>query len=271
MMAMTLSPQASTLTPDQQQKARRHLRLTRALGVTIAIGALLVGWQVLSIYNRPWVPAPADTFLAMWKALNSGTFYHDLLLTWKRLLLAFLASAVIGVALGIAVGLNRRVEAFFTPLLALALAVPDPVYIIFAILAVGTGELAGFIALTLAVLPFVVNIIRNSIHARDKTLDEMTAVYRLSRKSAFWNNLVPQLVPSLITACRFAFALSWKIVILVEALTHPNGIGATIYHAFNLLRMRDAIAVAILFCIIMQLVERLVIARLERRLLRWRD
>ena len=42
--------------------------------------------------------------------------------------------------------------------------------IIFAILALGTGETAGFVALTIAVLPFVANIVRSNVQARDKTL-----------------------------------------------------------------------------------------------------
>lgn len=270
MVSLASTMVVDTLTPDEAALKRSKLRQTNVLGVTIAVVVLMAGWQLMSIYIRPWVPSPYDTALSMWKALNSPSFYVDMMLTWQRLLAAFVASTLIGMVLGIAIGLNRRIEAFFQPIIALALAVPDPVYIIFAALAVGTGELAGFLALSLAVTPFVVNVVRTSIHARDMSLDEMSSVYRLSRSSAFWNALVPQLVPALLTAGRFSFALSWKIVILVEALMHPQGIGASIYHSFNLLRMRDAIAVAIIFCVLMQLVERVAIGRLEKTLLRWR-
>lgn len=270
MVSLASTTPSETLTADEAAQKLKKLRQTNMLGVTIAIVVLMVGWQLMSIYIRPWVPSPYDTAMSMWRALNSPSFYVDMMLTWQRLLAAFAASTLVGVILGIAVGLNRRIEAFLQPIIALALAVPDPVYIIFAALAVGTGELAGFLSLSLAVTPFVVNVVRTSIHARDMSLDEMASVYRLSKSSAFWNALVPQMVPALLTAGRFSFALSWKIVILVEALMHPHGIGASIYHSFNLLRMRDAIAVAIIFCVLMQLVERFVIARLEKALLRWR-
>jgi NitT/TauT family transport system permease protein len=186
------------------------------------------------------------------------------------LLAAFCVSTSLGFVVGVAMGFNRSFEAFATPLVAIALAVPDPVYVIFSSLALDTGELAGFVALVLAVLPFVVNVVHAAIGARDRSLDEMAKIYRIPAWRQFRHSLIPQLVPSLLTAMRFSFALSWKVVILVEALTRPDGIGARIYNYFHVLRMRDAIAQAILFCIVMQMVEWVVFMPIERRLLRWR-
>ena len=71
------------------------------------------------------------TLFAMGDALASAGFYADMALTLGRVLVAFTAASVVGCALGIAVGLSRRTEAFFQPLLAVGLAIPDPVYIIF--------------------------------------------------------------------------------------------------------------------------------------------
>ncbi|WP_411036878.1 ABC transporter permease [Shinella sp. BYT-45] len=270
-MAITSSAfGTATLDADQLRHHNTVQRRTRLIGTIIAIAVLLVVWQVIAAYNRPWVPSIQDTWKSMVGALSREQFYIDMLLTWKRLLLAFVTATLIGTAVGIAIGLNRKAEAFFAPLIALALAVPDPVYIIFASLAVGTGELAGYIALVLAVIPFVVNTVRTSTQARDRSLDEMAKIYHIPPARHFREVMVPQLVPALLTAARFSFALSWKIVIFVEALTQPDGVGARIYHYFHILRMRDAIACAIIFCILMQLVEKVTFAPLERRLSRWR-
>mgnify|MGYP001058013101 CR=1 FL=1 len=240
-------------------------------GTIAAFVSLLAVWFILSIVVRPWVPTPAATVLAMYKALGSAEFYQDLLLTLGRVLVAFAGATIIGSTLGIATGLSRRADAFFRPLLAIALAIPDPVYIIFAILALGIGEQAGFVALTIAITPFVANIVRSSVHARDFYLDEMVQVYRIPIWTAFWHNLVPQLVPALLTAVRNSFALSWKLVVVVEALGQPEGLGAAIFQSFRLLRMREMLALAILFTILMELIERGALGRLERRLLRWRQ
>lgn len=261
----------STLNADAQKAALGRDRRVRILGTALAILSLLLIWHMIALYNRPWVPSIGDTLLAMRKALSDATFYSDMATTWRRLLLAFFTATLIGAAIGLLVGFNRKAEAFCAPLIALALAVPDPVYVIFASLALGTGELAGYVALVLAVVPFVVNVVRTSAQARDRSLDEMGQIYHIPGHRHFWHVVVPQLVPSLLTAARFSFALSWKIVIFVEALTQPDGIGARIYHYFHILRMRDAIACAIIFCVLMQLVEKAVFVPLERRLTRWRS
>ena len=255
----------------RESTVKRQSLLKRKAGVIAAFASFLAIWFILSIVVRPWVPTPLATVLAMYKALGSGEFYSDLFLTLWRVLSAFAGATIIGSCLGIATGLSRRADAFFRPLLAIALAIPDPVYIIFAILALGIGEQAGFVALTIAITPFVSNIVRSSVHARDFSLDEMVQVYRIPAWTAFWANLIPQLVPALLTAVRNSFALSWKLVVVVEALGQPEGLGAAIFQSFRLLRMREMLALAILFTILMELIERNVLGRLERRLLWWRQ
>ncbi|WP_171060579.1 ABC transporter permease [Poseidonocella sp. HB161398] len=265
--------------PDLIAKTMPFLRLPRpgpALagaklpGLVIALGSMLLIWHLGAMAVLPWIPAPADTAVEIWANLQSAEFWHDFRLTLARVLGAFALATLLGAAIGILIGLSERAEAFFQPLLALALAVPDPVYIIFAILAFGTGETAGFVALTVAVAPFVSNIVRSSVHARDRGLDEMARIYRLPRSAFLRESLLPQLVPALLTAARFSFALSWKLAVVVEAIGQPDGIGASIFESFRLLRMREVAATAIIFILAMQLLERGLLGRLEKRLLRWR-
>ena len=248
-----------------------NLLTGRFSGMAIALGSMLLIWYLGSIAVRPWIPSPTDTAVAVWQNLGAKDFWEDFLLTFGRVLASFIVAALIGAVVGVLIGLSERAEAFLQPLLALALAVPDPVYIIFAILAFGTGEVAGFVALTVAVTPFVSNIVRSSVHARDKELDEMARVYRLSQPVFFRESLIPQLVPALLTATRFSFALSWKLAVVVEAIGQPDGIGASIFESFRLLRMREVAATAIIFILAMQLLERGVLGRVEKRLLRWRE
>lgn len=257
--------------PPSMARFLRTLPATRLLAALVALTSMLVIWHVMSLHYRPWVPDIPSTLTAIRGQLESAAFWNSFFLTFGRVLAAFAAATLIGTVVGLIIGLSERAEAFCQPLLALALAVPDPVYIIFAILAFGTGETAGFIALTLAVLPFVANIVRSNVHARDRSLDEMAQIYHLPRPVRLGAVLFPQLVPAFLTAIRFSFALSWKLVVVVEAIGQPDGIGSAIFHSFRLLRMREVAAIAIIFIIAMQLVERGVLGRLERRLLRWRD
>lgn len=248
-----------------------RLPVNRIGAMAVAIGSMLLLWHVMSIFYRPWVPDIGATLVAMGNELASSSFWDAFFITIGRVLAAFAVASIVGAVVGMVIGLSARAEAFCQPLLALALAVPDPVYIIFAILAFGTGELAGFIALTVAVVPFIANIVRSNVHARDRSLDEMAQIYHLPRSVRLIAVLIPQLVPALLTAMRFSFALSWKLVVVVEAIGQPDGIGSAIFHSFRQLRMREVAAIAIIFIIVMQLLERGVLGRIEKRLLRWRQ
>jgi NitT/TauT family transport system permease protein len=175
----------------------------------------------------------------------------------------------VGIALGVAMGLSRRITAFFRPIVVLGLAVPDPVYIIVAILVLGTDESSGLIAMILALIPFVVNIVVSGVRSRDRGLDEMSSVYRLGRRRYLTDVVARQVAPALIAATRTCFAFSWKLVVLVEALTQPRGIGAQIYLSFRLLRPDHMIALALIFILLLRAVEASVFAPVERRVLAW--
>ncbi len=78
-----------------------------------------------------------------------------------------------------------------------------------------------------------------------------------------------QVAPALLAATRTCFAFAWKLVVLVEALTQPRGIGAQIYLSFRLLRPDHMISLALIFILVLRAVEALVFTPLERRVLAW--
>lgn len=238
--------------------------------ILTATAILLVGWYTLSIFNKPWVPSPFAVAETIGKDLVSADIYARIGITLARVLVTFIVAAAVGSVIGILMGLNRRLDAFFVPLVAIALAIPDPVYIIIAVLVIGPNELATVVALTFAVSPYVINFVRGAVAARDLSLDEMTKIYRIPRWQAFRVAVLPQLIPAVLTATRFSFAMSWKLIVIIEALGRSDGIGAGIVRAFRFLKMDQVVAYAVIFIVVMQLIERQVLVRIEKRLLRWR-
>jgi ABC-type nitrate/sulfonate/bicarbonate transport system permease component len=242
-------------------------RQVLAFGTAVALG--LAAWQLLTWISDGWVPALDEIWTALVEALGDSATWSDVLVTSKRILIAFAAATAIGIAIGFAMGLGRRAEAFFRPLVVMGLAIPDPVYVIVVILVFGTDESSGLAALTLALIPFVVTIVHSSVKARERQLDQMAAVYRLGRRRYLTHVLARQVTPALFAAARTSFAFAWKIVVLVEALSQPEGVGAAIYAAFRLLHAAEMIALALIFIVIMRLVDAVVFGALERRMLAW--
>jgi NitT/TauT family transport system permease protein len=226
-------------------------------------------WQVAIIISDGWVPSIAEIGEALIEGLVTVSVYEQIWITFRRILITFVASTVVGVAIGVAVGLNHYLRMFFRPLIAIGLSIPDPVYIILAILVLGTREASGLIALIVAIVPFVVTIAAGAVNSRDRGLDEMSSVYSFNRRQYLVEVVGRQISPALFAAARTSFSLSWKLVVLVEALSQPQGIGAQIYQAFRLLRPAEMIALALIFIVVMQLVEILAFKPLERRFMAW--
>lgn len=241
----------------------------RAAAFVTAVVLGLVAWEIGVAISDGWVPSIGEVASAVGTVIGEGETWEGMAITSKRILIAFTAATALGVAIGFAMGLSRYAEAYFRPLIVIALAIPDPVYVILAILVLGTEESSGIIALTLALVPFVVTIVHGSVAARETQLDEMSRVYRLGRRRYLTEVLARQITPALLAAGRTSFAFAWKIVVLVEALSQPEGIGAQIYYAFRLLKPAEMIALALIFIVLMRLVDWLVFGMLERRLLAW--
>jgi NitT/TauT family transport system permease protein len=81
---------------------------------------------------------------------------------------------------------------------------------------------------------------------------------------------MPQLAPSLFSAGRFGFALSWKIVVIIEALSLPNGIGGQLEFFFRLLRPGSVVAWTLCFTVVMTLVDIFLFRPAEKRVFAWR-
>jgi ABC-type nitrate/sulfonate/bicarbonate transport system permease component len=231
----------------------------------IALGV----WQAATIISDGWVPSLARIAAAFVEDATTADVWAEIWITFRRILITFSAATAIGVGLGIAMGLSRKIAAFFRPIIVIGLAVPDPVYIIVAILVLGTEESSGPVALVIALVPFVVNIVVSGVRARDEGLDEMSSVYRLGRRRYLLDVVGRQVAPALLAATRTSFAFAWKLIVLVEALTQPRGIGAEIYYAFRLLRPDHMISLALLFIVVLRATEAVLFTPLERRLLGW--
>ncbi|AQA02161.1 hypothetical protein BVC93_06665 [Mycobacterium sp. MS1601] len=257
------TPAVAELTSTPEPK--RNIAWVKRFGAPAL--AILVGlgvWELASITSDGWVPSIADLFEATGSVFSSDTLVSDLLITLRRVLLVWAGSVAVGLILGVAAGFSWQLRAFLRPVLAVALAVPDVVYIIIVILILGTAESSGIVAVILAIAPLVINVTMASVLTRDIRLDEMAAAYKFGPLTYMRHVLWYQLRPAAEAAARTSFAFSWKLIVLLEAITSPDGIGARIIQEFKFLRPAEMIVYALLFTALMKAVEVLVIDRFLR-------
>lgn len=260
----TLTPPPLTDTTPPRRPKRNTFWLKAIAAPILAVAFGLGAWEVASIASDGWVPSLADLLSATGSVFSSDTLLADLATTLRRVLLVWAGSVAVGLLLGVASGFSWQLRAFLRPVLAVALAVPDVVYIIIVILVLGTAESSGILAVVLAIAPLVINVTMASVLARDVRLDEMAAAYKFGPLTYMQHVLWYQLRPAAEAGARTSFAFSWKLVVLLEAITSPDGIGARIMQEFKYLRPAEMIVYALLFTALMKAIEVLVVDRFLR-------
>jgi NitT/TauT family transport system permease protein len=250
------------------------LRGDRSFDIAMRIGSLLLliaVWQAGSAAAAskalPSPVAVAEFIVA--EALH-GDLLANIAATLRRVLLAFVIAMAIGSAAGVALGRSQTANTLFDPWVLALLNAPALVIAVLCYIWLGLGETAAIAAVALNKIPNVVVILREGARSLDPGLDEMSRVYRFSRLTWMRHVLAPQLAPFFAAAARSGLALVWKIVLLVELLGRPDGVGYAISVYFQLFDVRAVLGYAVAFMAVMLAVEFLVLQPLEMRARRWR-
>lgn len=243
---------------------------SRAIAV-VSIFMLLALWYVIAIIiDSDVLPSPLDVFVAIYHAGLSGElFYHTGVTLW-RVVASFVISMFVGIAIGFAMGYFRRVDALFDSWLIFFLNIPALVVMILAYIWLGLTEVALIVAVAVNKIPNVVVTIREGVRAMDSNLREMTLVYGFGKWKTLRYLVLPELRPYIAAASRSGIALIWKIVLVAELLGRSDGVGFQLHLQFQLFNITEIIAWGLVFVIIMQLVEALILRPFEAYANRWR-
>jgi NitT/TauT family transport system permease protein len=216
------------------------------------------------------LPGPGAVAQAMLGEARSGALFINLGATLARVLLAFALAMTLGTALGILMGRAPTADRLGDPWLLILLNLPALVVVVLAYIWGGLTETAAVAAVAVNKLPNTVVTVREGARALDPALDDMARVFAMPRWRAFRHVALPQLSPYLAAAARSGLSLVWKIVLVVELLGRPNGVGFEIGIAFQLFDVTRILAYALSFTAVVLAIETFLVQPLERRASRWR-
>ena len=232
---------------------------------------LLAAWAIAAaLAQSRLLPDPLQVAAAIAAETRNGELPFNMACTLARVTAAFAIAMLLGVGIGYVMGRSRRVDRYADPWLVVLINLPALVTIIFAYIWIGLTETAAILAVAINKLPNVVVTMREGVRALDPELDEMAAAYRFGPLKRLRHVVLPQLAPYLAAASRSGLSIVWKIVLVVELIGRPNGVGFVLGSAFSLFDMTRILAYAISFIVLMLVIENLLVQPIERRANRWR-
>jgi len=252
----------------------------KVTAVSIRIGsifALIVIWHIAAILmaDTEVLPGPLAIAHAIIGVLaepgpEGKSAYFHLGITLGRTFLTFGAAMALGIAIGLAMGLRKVIEYSMMSLIPLALTMPTILMVFLAVMWFGFNEIGSLVAVVGVVTPYVAVNIFQGAQAMDKSVIDMAKVFRADKKMLIRKVYIPQLLPYIFSAFRFAFGMTWKIVALAETFGIKFGIGYMFFFWFEQFNMELVLAWIIMFVILMLILEHGVFARLEHAAFKWR-
>ncbi|MGJ0485172.1 MAG: ABC transporter permease [Methylomicrobium sp.] len=237
----------------------------------LSLAVFVAAWQMVALaLDSSLLPSPMRVLGVFWLELLSGQLTYHLGATLIRLIVSFTVAMLLGSAIGLALGRNKKLDAFFDNWLVIFLNIPALVTIILCYVWFGLTETSALLAVVINKLPNVIVTIREGARTLDQDLLDMARSYRLNRFTTLRHVIWPQLHPFLMSATRSGLALIWKIILIVELLGRNNGVGFQLHLYFQLFDVASILAYSIAFVIVIQGIEQMILKPLDKKSQRWR-
>ncbi|UDF32715.1 UNVERIFIED_ORG: ABC transporter permease subunit (plasmid) [Roseateles sp. XES5] len=255
--------------------ARPARRLPVAAISTLTIGAILGLWGLASAYamvSPVFLPSPRQVAIALYNLVVTGfvdaTLAEHVGASLYRIFGALIASILIGIPAGIAIGTSRVGRGILDPIVEFLRPLPPLAYLPLVIIWVGIGEASKITVIALSMLPSI--ILSTSAGVRAVSKDHVNAARSLgaSKRQVLGEVVLPSAVPSILTGIRIALGAGWTTLVAAELVAATSGIGFMIQSAAQFLVTDIVIAgivVIALIAIVLEYVARLI----ERSLVPW--
>ena len=215
----------------------RHLATLGQAIVALAVVVLI--WHVLTavtgIISAARFPTPAEVGQASWQIVADGyanaRLFEHVLRSVMLVTMGFVVASSIGVALGLAMGASRVVEAIANPVFLLLRPIPPLAWIPLAIVWLGLGDAAKIMVIFFAA--FVPSVINSYTGVRqiEQPIFEAAAMLDV-RGLRYWREvLIPGAMPSIFTGLRLSLQASWTTLVAAELVGAVAGLGTILNQA----------------------------------------
>jgi NitT/TauT family transport system permease protein/taurine transport system permease protein len=248
-------------------------RLAHSAQGAIPFAILLTAWALVSgmgVVPALFLPPPADVARTAWELIRDGSLWINIAASLARVLVGLVFSVPLAVALGIVVGLNRRLSPIMEPVIGFFNALSGIAWLPLAITWFGLGwtSVTFIMFNTIFFLVFFNTLV--GVRTVPKIFENAVRTLGGRQRHVIFQVLLPGALPSIVTGIRMSIGFGWRALIAAEMIATSTGLGFLIYNAANF-HQTDAILVGILTIGILWLAtDRLLLQPLERRTVhRW--
>ncbi len=181
---------------------------------------------------REWV-SPDPTFGL---SLHTPVYYEHILVSLRRVGIAFLLATVLGVPLGLLMGWSTAVKEYLFPLFEILRPIPILAWVPLAII-VFTGSETPVVFLTF-LASFFATALNTLLGVRSIEPSYILAASCLgaSRRQVFWHVIVPGALPFIFTGLQISTGVAWFSLAAAEMVSGQFGLGYVINTSYTMVQ-----------------------------------
>ena len=251
------------------------MNLARSAGLLrkfIAIGFVLLLWQVLAefeLINPFLLPPPSRLVATFWQMLVDGSLLVHAAASLERVVVGFLAAAVVGTVLGVVLGWWPGVSEQIMPIVEAVRPIPPIAWTPLAILWFGIGNAPSyFLVFVGAVFPVFINTFA-AVRGLDRTQINAALCLGAGPGLLITDVVIPAALPIIFPGLRIALGVGWMCVVAAELIAAQSGLGYLIQQS-RLLLQTQVVLTGMIAIGMIGFVMNAGMIWLERRLIPWK-
>jgi NitT/TauT family transport system permease protein len=215
-------------------------------------------------------PAPTVISRTIFTQMVYGTLLQNLLATLSRVSLGLLFGGSAGILLGLAIGASHRLRIIVEPFIAATHPIPKIAILPLILILMGIGESTKiFVAAMGAFFPLVINTAAG-VRQIHKIYFEVAQNYGASRTKVLLRVILPGSLPAIMTGLLLATNITLLLTIAVEMVTARDGLGASIWMAWQTMRSENLWA-SLLLIALLGVGFNLLVRQLAQLFIPWQD
>jgi ABC-type nitrate/sulfonate/bicarbonate transport system permease component len=248
---------------------RDHERLL--IGAGTLVGFLLV-WQALGesgLVDPLFISSPTRVAEAGFALVHDPDFWNDLRVSGSEFVLGYGGAVAVGVPLGLAIGLSRRLQYMLSPFIDTLNAVPRVTLLPLIVIWFGIGIWSKVAVVFLgAVIPIAINT-QSGVKTSEARFIRVARSFCASNAKIFASIVLPGTVPFIFTGLKYGAGRALLGVVVGELYAATAGIGHMIADAGNTLQT-DVVFFGVLIFMATGLTVVALLDRIEQRFESWR-
>jgi NitT/TauT family transport system permease protein len=209
------------------------LRTPLPQGTAFALGlvapVLVLGAWCVASYGAfappDFLPSPTEVVRGTLQLFLEHDLSDAILISTRRIALAFLLASAIALPLGVLMGAFEIVNRLFEPITAPLRYMPISAFIPLLILWFGIYEKEKIAFLFLGVFVYLLPVVVSAIRGVPEELVQTALTLGASKAQVIRTVLLPAALPEICDSFRVMNAISWTYVILAEAVNPEHGLG----------------------------------------------